>query len=735
VGKHPLRAVQLTRAGGDHRAVRPAVADILRLRLPVLGALVAALALPGAAVAGDAPPTMQQLDAAGVHEIIVKRAPGLDAGDRAQARAAADVSLKETLPLPNTEVVHVPPGRLAAALAALRADPGVVYAEPNAPVHAFTGDMFWSLQWALENVGQTINGHVGTPGADIDAPEAWRTGATGAGQAVAVVDSGVNAGHPDLLGQMATNPGESGAGERSNGIDDDGDGLVDDWRGWDWVQNDNDPDDGVGHGSHVAGIIAARQASRGITGVAPDARIMALRVLNDAGSGTLDDIASAYVYAGRMGMGVVNASLGGVGISQAEEDAFAQNPDTLFVVAAGNGGADGLGDNNDVTPTYPCAAPQDNVVCVGATDNRDRPAPFSNYGAATVDLFAPGEDVLSAWKGPELGWWWSDGTSMAAPHVAATLALMRAAAPALDAAKLKQALLDSVDRIPALAGRSVSGGRLNAAAAVAGARALAADLDPTKDSDHDGVLDASDDCPSTSDALQSDADHDEVGNVCDPTPNGPDDDADGTPDDTDPTPTGLDWDGDGVPDSTDNCEWTANAGQEDSDGDGTGDDCDPTPNGDAPAAQPAPAPTPVPAPVPAAPAVPPAAPSPPAPGVAATPAPPALGALTSASGSPTVRLCHTGARGCRAVALTVAYRVDRAVAVTAQVQRRDCRGGRCRYVTAATLRLRAKAGANRLTIGARGATARLRSGTYRLRVVAGTADTRSRARVLSFRVR
>src|SRR3954471_2322521 len=289
------------------------VARIAALCRPLAGLLAAALLLPAPAFgAGEPAPTPAQLDAAGVHDIIVKRRPGLDARDRAQVRAAADVTYADSLRLSDTEIVHAEPGRLAGELAGLRADPSVLYAEPDAPVHAFTGDEFWPAQWALENDGQSVFGEpAGLPGADIHAPAAWALGATGAGQTVAVVDTGVNAAHPDLAGQLAANAGETGQGRESNRADDDHDGLVDDWRGWDWVQDDNNADDGNGHGSHVAGIVAARQARTGITGAAPDARILPLRVLGADGFGNDRDIASAFDYAGDLGIGVVNASLGG----------------------------------------------------------------------------------------------------------------------------------------------------------------------------------------------------------------------------------------------------------------------------------------------------------------------------------------------------------------------------------------------------------------------------------------
>jgi subtilisin family serine protease len=616
--------------------VRP-VADIA-FRLLVLGAVVVALMLPASAsAAGEAPMTAEQLDAAGVHEIIVKRRPGLDTIARAHVRASADVTFGRALPLADTEVVRATPGRLASALAALRADPDVVYAEPNRPVHAFTDDPGWGEQWALENVGQALL--VGVPpglaDADIDAPEAWALGTMGAGQTVAVVDTGVNAAHPDLIGQIASSPA-----------------------GVDYVVNDGNPDDENGHGSHVAGIIAAKQDHVGISGVAPDAKLLPLRVLDPTGSGWDADVASAFVYAGQKGVAVVNASLGAPTESPTETDAIRTHPNTLYVVAAGNDGTE-----NDEFPTWPCNTPEPNVICVGATDSNDNPATFSNYGATSVDLFAPGVAVLSAWKAPENNWWYDDGTSMATPHVAGTLALMRAAAPALTAPQLRQALLASVDDLPQLHGLAATGGRLNAAAAVQKAKDLERQLHPTTDTDGDGVIDSRDNCPSV-----------------------------------------------------------ANPGQTDADADGIGDACDPTP---------------LPPPPPPAPPVPAPAPPPAAPLPAAVPPPvsaPVLGRLSPGS-TTIVRLCHTGARTCHPTPLTITLRVDRATAVTAQVQRRACRGARCSWTTAATLTMRAKPGANRLTIGARGATAKLKAGGYRLRVVAGAAGASSATRTLAFRVR
>ncbi len=271
------------------------------------------------------------------------------------------------------------------------------------------------------------------------------------------------------------------------------------------------------------------------------------------------------------------------------------------------------------------------------------------------------------------------------------------------AADLKQALLATVDRKPQLAGRAVSGGRLNAATAVRAAMAAAGLAVPRADTDDDGVPDDVDNCPSFANPAQSDSDRDGRGDACAQTAWGPDTDADG------------------VPDNDDDCPAVADPAQADTDGDGLGDACDPPPSGAPGAVAPAAASPPVGPAVRTAPALPPGA--------------PVLGRLATASGTRTVRICRPRSRACAAAALTVVYRLDRAADVTVAIERRACAGSRCRYATATTLQAHGRPGANRLTIGARGATARLRAGVYRVRIVAAKASARSVTRTLSFRVR
>lgn len=370
--------------------------------------------------------------------IVIARA-GADAADRAAARSDAGVVLVERA-ASRIDVVKTKPGTsLAAAAAELRRDDAVSSVEVDRPIAVAGGDPFFSYQWALENNGSFLWNPDAVADADIDAPEAW-VRSTGADVQVAVVDTGVQADHPDL-----------------------GDAVV---PGWDFWDNDADPSDEHGHGTHVAGIVAARAGNDlGIIGVAPNATVMPLRVLDATGKGRTSAEIAAFTYAAEAGVKVVNASFGSGSYSVGEDLVIRQHPETLFVVAAGNDGVD-----LDEHPSYPCSLNYENVLCVGASTVADGPAEFSNYGAANVDLFAPGEDVASTWITDS--YVLDSGTSMAAPHVAGTAALVAAAYPTLTTAGLRAAILAGVDRPAKLAGLSSSGGRLNANGALSAAAAL-----------------------------------------------------------------------------------------------------------------------------------------------------------------------------------------------------------------------------------------------------------------------
>ena len=254
----------------------------------MLGFTLIAVAVVLVVLLGDAPPA--KAPPAAPAELIVRFERGVTSMERREAREDAGTRLERALPVQGMQLVETRPGESAAAAErALERDEGVLYAEPNFTRRAFVrpDDTYFDLLWGMENTGQPIRGSAGTVDADSDVAEAWDL-ESGAGPAVAVVDTGVEDGHPDLVANAWSNPGESGSGRESNGADDDGTGHVDDWRGWDFVDADNDPADENGHGTHVAGTIGAdRGNALGVAGVADGAPLMPLRVLDAEGSGSV----------------------------------------------------------------------------------------------------------------------------------------------------------------------------------------------------------------------------------------------------------------------------------------------------------------------------------------------------------------------------------------------------------------------------------------------------------------
>jgi subtilisin family serine protease len=335
-------------------------------------------------------------------QLIVKFRAGTTSGERSQALRRLSAHTLRSLPLPRVRLVHIPaPADVPAAAADLGRDPAVAWAEPNSYQQAgsLPNDALFGYQWALHNTGQTVQGVAGVAGADTNAPGAWDRTTGSPAVRVAVVDSGINFREPDLAPNIATNPGETGSGREHNGIDDDGNGFVDDWRGWDFVQDDNEPSDSAGHGTFVSGIIGARGNNGiGMAGVDWNASLVPVRVLNNLDIGTCADISAGFAYAAQAGARVVNASIWSHGPCTAEEDAIAAAPGTLFVLIAGNDVSD-----NDATPTYPCSFPEPNIICVAATGSSDQLGDFSSYGASSVDLAAPGVSILSTypkWQAP-----------------------------------------------------------------------------------------------------------------------------------------------------------------------------------------------------------------------------------------------------------------------------------------------------------------------------------------------
>lgn len=338
----------------------------------------------------------------------------------------------------------------------------IEYAEPVYQVHleATPDDPRFGELWGMQNEGQTG----GTYDADIDAPEAWDVTVGSGSTIVAVIDTGVDYNHEDLAGNMWVNAGEI----PNDGLDNDGNGFVDDVHGYDFVNNDGNPLDDQGHGTHVAGTIAAvGNNGIGVTGVNWNAQIMALKFLNAQGSGDTDDAIRALNYAVANGATISNNSWGFTdGFSQALYDAIraARGADHVFVAAAGNGNFLGFGVNNDATPFYPASYDLENIISVAAVDKNDAKPLFSNYGATTVDLAAPGVDILSTVRNN--GYGLNTGTSMASPHVAGAVALVRDLHPDWGYAQVVNQVLQSVDPVNSMEGITTTGGRLNVAAAV-----------------------------------------------------------------------------------------------------------------------------------------------------------------------------------------------------------------------------------------------------------------------------
>jgi subtilisin family serine protease len=286
----------------------------------------------------------------------------------------------------------------------------------------------------------------------VGVQSAWDV-TTGGGTTVAVIDTGADLSHPDLRDNLWHNPREI----PGNGVDDDANGFVDDVNGADFVNRDGDPSDDNGHGTHVAGILAARGNNRvGVAGVAQRAKIMVIKALGPDAVGSAATMAEAVRYAVANGARIINMSVSGTSRSQAFEEAVqaASDAGAIMVVAAGNSGHD-----LDVQPEYPAAFPAAHVVAVAATGRTGKIIGISNRGAGTVDIAAPGQSILSTAKGGDYEF--RSGTSMAAPQVAGTLALMAAARPDLGADALQAALLSSADR-----GVATTNGSLDIAAAM-----------------------------------------------------------------------------------------------------------------------------------------------------------------------------------------------------------------------------------------------------------------------------
>ncbi|GBD97838.1 thermophilic serine proteinase precursor [bacterium BMS3Abin06] len=390
------------------------------------------------------------------NDIAMDSALLADVSEQVHSRIGSVIE-KEFGKLKGLQQVKVPGNvSLRQALKYYLANPQVEYVEPNYIVHAdlLPNDTSFSQLWGLNNTGQTG----GTNDADIDAPEAWDL-TTGSGSVViAVVDTGVDYNHTDLNSNIWTNTGETNC---SDGIDNDANGYVDDCRGWDFANNDNNPMDDNNHGTHVSGTIAAEgNNANGVTGVNWTASIMPLKFLDANGSGSTANAISAILYANANGADVISNSWGGGGYSQALKDAIDASP-AVVVCAAGNDGT-----NNDSIAHYPSNYTSVNLISVAATTDTDGLASFSNYGVTSVDIGAPGVSIYSTVRNN--GYASYSGTSMATPHVSGVAGLVKALNPAFSNLEIRSRVLNTADPINSLSGKVATGGRLNAYNALTG---------------------------------------------------------------------------------------------------------------------------------------------------------------------------------------------------------------------------------------------------------------------------
>lgn len=427
-------------------------------------------------------------------EVLIQFRVGVTADAQAIARARVGAMHDDLLVAAgrrddgkgDLELARLPPGiALQAAIRQLAADPAVEFAEPNWIYHhmATSTDPYYTngSLWGMYGDATVPTNPYGS-----QAGEAWAAGNTGnAGVVVAVIDEGIMVGHEDLSANLWVNPGEIAG--NGNGIDDDGNGKIDDINGWDFVGNDNttfDGGNGDKHGTHVAGTIGAAGNGKGVAGVNWTIKLISAKFLGKNG-GTLANAILAVDYItdlkrdrGITGIVATNNSWGGGGFSQALLDAINRggNADILFIAAAGNGGRDGVGDNNDTTSSYPSNYQCNNgggrawdcVIAVAAIGSSGARASFSNYGATTVDLGAPGVSILSTLPGKAGSSTYGSysGTSMATPHVSGAAALFAARtltnSGSLPSARaIRDAITGATIPTASLAGRTVTGGRLN----------------------------------------------------------------------------------------------------------------------------------------------------------------------------------------------------------------------------------------------------------------------------------
>lgn len=434
--------------------------------------------------------------------------------------------LRAVASVPGLSIVEVPEGQVDEAIKAIGSRGDVLYAEPDYRVEFFSmpNDPLFDQLWGLHNDGQTVNADPGTAGADIRAVEAWSLWTGDPAFRIAVIDTGVNYLHPDLQANMWTNPGEI----PGNGIDDDGNGYVDDVYGYNFVDETGDPFDVAAHGSHIAGTIGAvANDETGVAGINWACQIVAVRFGDEGGGGFISDAIEGIQYVIDNQIRVSNNSWGCYNcFTQSLRDVIEASQDVghIFVAASGNG-IFGLGVDIDEIVAYPAGYALDNIISVAATDNDDDKAKFSNFGRVGVDIGAPGVNILSTVLDKDYAYF--DGTSMATPHVAGVVALLAGRRPELSWREVKARVLLTARPIDALRGITVTGGVVNALGAVGDCNENGA-FD-----EFDIVTGVSEDCNVNGipDECEPDCNGNQVADECDIVIGGLEDcDADGIPD-------------------------------------------------------------------------------------------------------------------------------------------------------------------------------------------------------------
>jgi subtilisin family serine protease len=399
-------------------------------------------------------------------EYVVKLRPSLQGQTLSYQSKMLNAIVKETVSAKLGLVLVQRPiiQTAASVINSLSANPAVEYAEPNYIYRVVGGaataptDPEFGRLWGLNNTGQATEGDMGNraglAGNDIAALEAWKMETGSKDIVVAVIDTGVDYNNPDLAPNIYTNMAELNG---QAGVDDDGNGYIDDIHGYDFAKDDGDPMDVYGHGTHVSGTIgASANNDSGIVGVAWNVTIVPVRFLDDNGGGTLANAIKSIDYATAMHVNIMSNSWGGGGFSQAMMDSItaARDAGILFTAAAGNNGSD-----NDKYDFYPAGYQLENVLSVAAIGPSGELAYFSNYGKTKVHVAAPGVNILSYTTNGLQSW---SGTSMATPHVTGIAVLMMSADRTLTFTDIKNRLISTSQPRDGLKDKLIANGIVSA---------------------------------------------------------------------------------------------------------------------------------------------------------------------------------------------------------------------------------------------------------------------------------